>query len=165
MTGALHDWLLSASNALQNTSWALALAGSEWAYPLVQFVHFTGLSVWVCTNLALDLRLLGVGSKRQSAAQLADAVFLWNWVGFGIAVTGGFLLFSIAASGYVQNPAFDVKLGILVPIAVSLHIIVQRKARRWKSDSGTPAIAKAAGLTELLLWLSVITAAVLIPYF
>jgi hypothetical protein len=128
----------------------------------VQFVHFTGLSLWVCTNLVLDLRLLGIGSKRQSAAQLAEALFLWNWIGFGIAVTGGFLLFSIAAGGYVTNPAFEVKLGILVPVAVSLHIVVQRKVVRWKSES---TIAKAAGLTELLLWLSVIIAAVLIPYF
>ena len=162
---AVHAWLLSASNALQNTSWALALAHSDWAYPLVQFVHFTGLSLWVCTNLALDLRLLGIGSKRQSAAQLAAALLLWNWIGFGIAVTGGFLLFSIAAGGYITNPAFEVKLGLLVPVAVTLHIFVQRKARRWNSDSVMPAIAKAAGLTELVLWLSTITAAVLIPYF
>jgi hypothetical protein len=165
VTVAAYPWLVNAASALQHTSWAVALAYSDWAYPLVQFVHFTGLSLWICTNLALDLRLVGVGSKRQTAAQLARALLPWNWIGFIIAVTGGFMLFSITAAGYVTNPAFEVKLGILVPAAVLAHIAVQRKALRWTSDAETPAIARAAGFAEMALWLSVITAAVLIPYF
>ena len=34
----------------------------------------------------------------------------------------------------------------------------------WEKASKTPSVAKIAGFTELLLWLSVATAAVLIPY-
>jgi hypothetical protein len=37
------------------------------------------------------------------------------------------------------------------------------KTRAWGRLPDTPAVAKLAGLIELLLWLSVVTAAVEIP--
>ena len=149
---------------LQNRSFALAIAGSDWAYPLVQATHFTGLSLWVGTNVAVDLSLLGVGRESSTPLQLSDALFIWNWIGFGIAVTGGFLLFSISAETYLTNIAFLTKLGLLIPLGLVLHIVIQQKAPMWEGPPETPFLAKVAGLTELLLWLCVAAAAVLIPY-
>jgi hypothetical protein len=150
---------------LQNTSLAQSILGSSWAFPYVQLIHFSGLSLWVGTSALVDLRLLGVGKKSQTAAQLSDALFVWNWIGFGIAVLGGFLLFSTTATIYVRNPAFRVKLGVLIPLALFVHIVVQRKARVWGQEQETPVAAKLAGLAEVTLWLCVATAAVLIPSF
>jgi hypothetical protein len=149
---------------LQNRPFALAIAGSDWAYPFVQATHFTGLSLWVGTNVAVDLSLLGVGKKSPTPLQLSDTLFVWNWIGFCIAITGGFLLFSVSAETYLTNIAFLIKLGLLIPLAFVLHIVIQRKAPVWEKASETPALAKVAGFTELLLWLCVATAAVLIPY-
>ena len=149
---------------LQNRSFALAIAGSDWAYPLVQATHFTGLSLWVGTIVAVDLSLLGIGKKSLAPLPLSEALFIWNWIGFAIAVTGGFLLFSVAAETYVTNIAFLTKLGLLIPLGLVLHIVVQQKAPAWEKASETPRVAKVAGFTELLLWLCVATAAVLIPY-
>jgi hypothetical protein len=156
--------LVSFGNWLQNTSWALALATSDWAYPFVQATHFTGLSLWVGTSIAVDLSLLGIGNKGQAPSRLYDALFVWNWIGFAIAVTGGFLLFSVSAATYLINAAFLTKLGVLIPVALILHIVIQTKMRAWGQMSATPTAAKVAGLAELLLWLSVATAAVSIPY-
>jgi hypothetical protein len=161
----MYKLLLVFCHWLQNTPFVLALAGSTWAYPPVQATHFTGLSLWMGTNAALDLRLLGVVKGRQTISELSDALFVWNWIGFGIAVLGGFLLFSVSAEGYVANPAFRVKLGILIPVALALHIVNQRKARVWSQTPEPPPVAKLAGLTEMLLWFSVATAAVSIPDF
>jgi hypothetical protein len=149
---------------LQNRSFALAIAGSDWAYPLVQATHFTGLSLWVGTIVAVDLSLLGIGKKSLAPLPLSDALFLWNWIGFAIAVTGGFLLFSVSAETYVANIAFLTKLGLLIPLGLVLHIVVQQKAPAWEKALETPRVAKIVGFTELLLWLCVATAAVLIPY-
>jgi hypothetical protein len=156
--------LVSFGHWLQNTSWALAIATSDWAYPFVQATHFTGLSLWVGTNVAVDLSLIGVGNERQGPSQLSDALFVWNWIGFAIAVTGGFLLFSVSAETYLINIAFLMKLGLLIPVALVLHIVIQRKVRAWGQAADTPRVAKVAGWGELLLWLSVATAAVSIPY-
>jgi hypothetical protein len=150
---------------LENTQWALNISGSIWAYPYVQLIHFTGLSLWVGTNLALDLSLLEVGRRRQTPAELATSLFAWNWTGFVIAATGGFMLFATAATSFIINPAFRLKLGVLVPLALILHIVVQQKARTWGQTMETPAIAKVAGLAELLFWIGVATAAVSIPFF
>jgi len=149
---------------LQNRQFALAIAGSDWAYPFVQATHFTGLSIWVGTNVIVDLSLLGAGRKFSKSLQLSDTLFIWNWIGFGIAVVGGFLLFSVSAETYLANIAFLTKLGLLIPLGLALHIVVQQKAPAWQNALETPPLAKIAGLAELLLWLCVATAAVLIPY-
>ena len=156
--------LVNFGHWLQNRSFALAIAGSDWAYPFVQATHFTGLSLWVGTNVAVDLSLLGVGKKTTPALQISDALFIWNWIGFGVAVTGGFLLFSVSAETYLTNIAFLTKLGLLIPLGLVLHIVIQRKAPTWEKAPEPPSVAKLAGFAELLLWLCVATAAVLIPY-
>src|SRR5271156_1282648 len=154
------SFFMAIAKWLQGTSWALDISGSTWAYPFVQATHFSGLSLWLGTNLSLDLRLLGIGKKRQTASQLSDSLFAWNWIGFCIAVAGGFMLFASAATKYIPNPAFEIKLGILVPLGIVLHIINQLKARTWGQTMETPAVAKLSGLIEFLIWFAVITAAI-----
>ncbi len=153
------------SRYLQMTSWATAIRTSLWAYPFIQLIHFSGLSLWLGTNVAGDLRLLGVGRKTQTAAEVRDELFAWNWIGFCITILGGFLLFSARATMYIINPAFRMKLLMLVPVAILWHIFVQAKTRRWGQVAETPGVAKLAGLIELLLWISVVTAAVEIPNY
>ena len=161
----MYDLLVTFCKWLENTWWGTGARTTLWAYPFIQLIHFSGLSLWLGTNAAVDLRLLGLGRNRQTAAQLSEDLFAWNWTAFCIVILGGFLLFSATATTFVVNPAFRVKLGILVPTALVWHIIVQRKARVWGRTEKTPAVAKLAGLFELLLWLSVVTAAVEIPNF
>lgn len=161
----MYSFFMALAKWLQNTGWALDISGSTWAYPFVQLTHFTGLSLWIGTNLALDLRLVGIGSKRQTASELSTALFAWNWTGLGIAILGGFMLFSSAATKYIPNPAFEIKLGILVPLGILLHIVVQHKAHAWGRTEEVVAAGKVLGLLELLWWFGVITAAVSIPNF
>jgi hypothetical protein len=159
----MYQSLVTFAKWLESTWWGTGVRTSLWVYPFIQLIHFSGLSVWLGTNAAVDMRLLGAGKNRQTAAQLSDALFVWNWIGFCIVVLGGFLLFSATGSTYLANPAFQVKLGMLVPTALIWHIVVQQKTRTWGRAPDTPAVAKLAGLIELLLWISVVTAAVEIP--
>lgn len=161
----LDSSVVTFGNWLQHQSFALNVATSDWAYPFVQATHFTGLSLWIGTTVAIDLSLMGLGNRNQSPLQLFNALFVWNWLGFCIAVTGGFLLFSAAAATYVINPAFLTKLGFLIPVALILHIVIQTKMRQWGEQPVLPRAAKVAGLVELLFWIGVVTAAVSIPYF
>ena len=57
------------------------------------------------------------------------------------------------------------KLGVLVPVALFWHLVVQQKTRVWGQAQETLPMGKLAGLIELLLWISVVTAAVLIPNY
>lgn len=150
---------------LQATSMAQFMRSSLWVYPFIQLIHFSGLSLWLGTNIVGDLRLLNLGKKPQTALEVRDELFAWNWIGFCIVVLGGVLLFSVHATQYIVNPAFRVKLFMLIPVALVFHIFVQSKTRTWGRESETPPVARLAGLVELLLWLSVVTAAVEIPSY
>ena len=133
-------------------------------YPYVQTLHFTGLSFWLGTNIVVDLRLLGVG-KKQTAAGLSSALLPWNWIAFCIMFLGGFLLFSGTSTLYVVNTAFQYKLGLLFPLALAWHIVVQRRTTTWGQETDAPLVAKISALVEILLWLCVVSAAVEIPSY
>lgn len=150
---------------LESSRVGSGIGESTWAYPYIQLLHFTGLSIWMGTTIAVDLHLLGVVRREQTTAQLLKALILWNWIGFVILVTGGFLLFSTAATLFIMNPAFETKIGLLLPVALIWHILVQLKIRAWGQTMEPPNAAKVAGLVEILLWVSVATAATTIPYF
>lgn len=159
----MHDVLIAIAKWLEATPWGSMTREWTYAYPFVQLTHFTGLSIWLGTNFALDLRLLGLGKRRATAAELARELFVWNWIAFCIVLAGGFMLFSGLATTFIGNIAFQWKLGLFVPVALIWHIVVQRKAREWGLTKETPGIAKFAAITEILLWICVITAAVEIP--
>jgi hypothetical protein len=77
---------------------------------------------------------------------------------------GGFTLFSVSAGTFLINPAFEVKLGILIPTGLITHIFIQYKIHSWDKPPLVKPAAKYAGAFELFLWFCVATAAVLIPY-
>ena len=157
--------LIAFAKVLEDTPWGAGVRNSLWAYPYTQMIHFGGLSLWLGTNFALDLRLLGIGRRDATAAKVADDLFAWNWIAFCIVLLGGFLLFCSNAAAFVQNPAFEWKLGLFVPLALIFHIVVQRKARVWGKTMDLPASARLAGLAEILMWICVVTAAVMIPNY
>jgi hypothetical protein len=160
----MHDLLIDFAHWIQNTPFVLWLGESLYAYPFVQWTHFSGLSLWIGATLAVDFRLLGAGNKI-SFSDLADAVSLWKWVGLAIGVTGGFFLFSISATGYLENPAFRVKLFMVLPTALLWQVVVQWQLRVWRRLPQPPASAKVIALVDLLLWMGVMIAAIWIPNY
>ena len=147
----MHDAVLAACRWLESMPWAVTIRLSSWQYPVVLWAHFIGLSMFLATTVAVDLRLMGVGARRFSAAQLSRDLFAWNWIGFAVAFFGGFLLLSAEATTYAANLGFWLKLGVAFPLATIWHVVVQRKV------SGLGAWA---GLIEVVFWILVVTASV-----
>ena len=159
--GVLMSW----AQWLETSPWGYPVRTSQWLYPFIQLIHFSGLSLWIGTNLAVDMRLIGIRRSRSTAAQIQEQVFAWNWTGFAIVVLGGFLLFSASATTFLQNAAFLVKLKYLVPLALIWHIIVQVKTPQWGQSDRTALAGRLAGALEICLWMSVAMAAVPIPTY
>jgi hypothetical protein len=156
----MYDALLASCTWLENTPWGVTVRASSWMYPVVLWVHFLGLSMWLATSLTVDLRLMGVGARRQTAVELSNGLFAWNWIGFSVAFLGGFLLLSAEATTYLTNTGFRLKLAVLIPLALILHVVVQTKTRAWTQSEHTSAIGKWAGSIEFLLWISVVAASI-----
>ena len=157
----MYDAALAGSVWLESMPWSVAIRASAWMYPVVLWIHFVGLSMWLGTSLAVDVRLMGVGEWRSTAAELSDGLFVWNWIGFCVAFLGGFLLLSAEATVYVTNIGIWLKLAILFPLALIWHVIVQMKMAAWTRIEPASAIGRWAGLIEFLLWISVTAASVI----
>jgi hypothetical protein len=156
----MNDAVLAACRWLENTPWAATVRESALAYPVMQWIHFVGLSLWLGACLTVDLRLIGVGPRRQTSAELSRGLSAWKWIGLGIAFAGGFLLFSAYATMYVSNAAFVLKVAVLTPLAMIWHLVVQKRARTWPDAAHMSAFGRWAGVIELVLCMLVVTAAV-----
>src|SRR5690242_16140764 len=102
----MNEVVLAACRWLENTSWSAAIRESAVAYPVLQWVHFAGLALWLSACLTVDLRLMGIGPRRLTAAELSNSLSAWKWIGCAIASAGGLLLFSAYATMYVSNIMF-----------------------------------------------------------
>jgi len=143
---------------LEHSRWVTAISESGWMYPAVEILHFFSLFLLVGTIAVVDLRLLGFAGRGQSAAQLAEQLFPWTWIGLGLAVFSGFIMFASSASEFVLNTQFRIKM-LLTLLALVFGVIVQRNAGKWDMAPSRPIFARLAALVSLALWIGVILAA------
>ena len=53
--------------------------GPEWMSRLVESLRFIGFALSIATIAIVDLRLLGMAMRRQSANELAAGLRGWDW--------------------------------------------------------------------------------------
>ncbi len=137
---------------LVNSPWSHAMNSYEWLFPAVQSLHFIGFAMSIGTIAIVDLRLLGLGMRRQGPSELAADLAPWTHVGIAIMLTTGPLMFSTDAVAYHFNPSFQFKMACLM-LALLFHFTVHRRAVR---PDVPPIAAKLAAATSLLLWTAVV---------
>lgn len=134
--------------------------GPEWAFPLVESLHFMGLAFSIGTVAIVDLRLLGIGMRRQSASELAADLRIWTWIGLAVMLITGPLMFSADAVNYHSNPSFQFKMVCLV-MALVFHGTLHRRA----IGSATPSLSvKLSGAVSLVLWTCVVAGGRMIAF-
>ena len=137
---------------LVNSPWSHFMNSYEWVFPAVQSLHFIGFAMSIGTIAIVDLRLLGLGMRRQGPAELAADLAPWTHVGIAVMLTTGPLMFSTDAVAYHFNPSFQFKMACLM-VALLFHFTVHRRAVR---PDVPPIAAKLAAATSLLLWTAVV---------
>src|SRR6516165_4808449 len=145
MLASFFKWLTA-------SALASAMNNNEWAFPLVQSLHFMGFALSIGTIAIVDFRLLGLGMRRQDAAELAADLNRWTCAGIAVMLITGPLMFSTDAFAYHVNPSFQFKMVVLL-IALLFHFTLHRRAVRPDSS---PVAAKVAGAMSLLLWTTVV---------
>ncbi|TNC66612.1 hypothetical protein [Rubellimicrobium roseum] len=142
--------------ALEATALAQHLRASRWAYPLVNAGHVAGLGLLVGAVVPMDLRLLHLVPGPEPAAVVA---FLRPFAVAGLVMAGVFggLLFATAATDYVQNGWFRLKMALLAAALVNAGLHVRLGA------AGTRA-GQAIAAVSLLLWPLVLLAGRMIGY-
>jgi hypothetical protein len=145
---------------LTTSPWANAMNGPEWALPVVESLHFIGFAFSIGTIAIVDLRLLGLAMRGQSAAELAADLNRWTWAGFALMLITGPLMFSADAVRYHDNPSFQFKMVCLL-VAFLFHFTIHRKVTRAEIS---PLAAKLAGGLSLVLWTAVVAGGRMIAF-
>jgi hypothetical protein len=136
------------------------LNSSALVFPVLECCHIVGFALSIGTIAIVDLRLLGLGMRRQAAAELAADLAPWTLVGIAIMLTTGPLMFSTDAVAYHFNPSFQFKMTCLM-LALLFHFTLHRRAVR---PDVSPIAAKLAAVTSLLLWTAVVAGGRMIAF-
>src|SRR5215469_14101804 len=103
---------------IQNTGVFVSLRSSAYLYPVILALHLSAISLFGGMIVLTDLSLLGWIPRQISAAAVIDGLRVPKRVGFLVAATFGFLLFSCKAEQYCYNVYFRTKLLLFALVAV-----------------------------------------------
>ncbi len=138
------------------TALGAAVRNSLWLFPAIEAVHLLGLSLLGGALLVVDLRLLGVGLKRQTIAELAEQMRPWLLGALVVMGMTGLLLFLSEAIKCYYNDAFWMKITTL-PVALLFSFTVRA---RVAGTGGLDASMRTrlVGAISIALWFIVAAA-------
>jgi hypothetical protein len=143
---------------LENTSLALWVSGSYYAYPALLSLHIVGLAIVVGLSSMQNLKLLGLFSTLELESQ--SALVRLALTGFCLNLFSGLLLFSSQASYLVTSVPFLFKISFIAT-AMVVSVLIQSPI---KSVLRSGSSVKILALASLFLWSSAIIAGRLIAY-
>jgi hypothetical protein len=139
---------------------------SVWAWPVLESLHFMGMSVLIGTIGLFDLRLLGF-------ARGVPYTALHRMIPLGIGaytvnILTGLCFLSGMPDQYLWNPAFRFKVAFMVVAGLNVVFFYTRVFRRLEQlapDTPPPIGARLAGAVSLTMWIGVMSAGRLLTFF
>jgi len=160
--GAIAAWdTLAFCKWLEQTHVGSSIRQSLWLFPAIETAHLLGMAVLFVAVATLDLRLLGWFLRRARVSDLARRLLPWIWAAFALQVLTGILLFSSEAVKLYDNPAFRLKLFLILLAGVQalvFQLTAFRNLAAWDDRPTLPLGAKLSGALSLLLWTAIVTA-------
>jgi hypothetical protein len=135
--------------------------GESWWFPFLESIHVLTGTFVVGSILMVDLRLLGLAARRHAVSRIVQEVVPWTHGACAVSIVAGLGLFITRASHYAENPAFLVKMVLLVLAGVNMavfHMATAKNIERWDTAAVTSRSSRVAGVSSLLLWIGVMLA-------
>jgi hypothetical protein len=157
---AFGDWLAGtrASDTIQNVSWII---------PTVQTVHIVCIAIVISATFLVSLRVLGVFDRAQPLAMLSSRFLPWVWYALVVLLASGSILIVGEPSRSLTNPAFGLKMLMLLIVA-ALTAILQRPLATdgefWDASAQRRVIARSIAVLSLTLWSCIVFAGRWIAY-
>jgi hypothetical protein len=117
-----------------------------------QVIHVMGFILLLASLVLISLRLLGLILKQQTVPQVAREATRLIWIGLAMAVGTGILMFIGSPRHYFYNPAFDVKMLLLLAAVIVQALLFGRVAA---SEAQKPWLARTAVGLSLVFWFAV----------
>jgi hypothetical protein len=128
-----------------------AIRNSQWLFPVIESVHLLALVLIAGAVLVVDMRLLGLGLRRQPVAQLARDAQPWLIGGLMVMLPTGILLFLAEAIKCYYSPAFAVKMTSLL-LALIFTFTVRRKVAMADERPATRLWSRLVAVVSVALW-------------
>jgi hypothetical protein len=139
---------------LNHTHFSMFMRNSRWGFAIAEMVHLLGLAALGGSILVVDLRILGVGMRRQPVARLARELWPIIVAALIVMIGSGLLLMTAFPLKYYFSPAFRLKMLLLV-FAMVVYFALHRQIIRSSEESAIAARSKVAAVLSLSLWLGV----------
>ena len=143
----------------------LWIVSAYWVWPILEIIHFFGLSLLFGGLLVIDLRLAGHFRRLDPTAthSLIPVVL----TGFGLNLVTGVLFFFGDPLTYAYNAAFQLKMILIVVAGLNAALYYWKlspQMHTWTAQTTPPLVAKVVGYTSLALWTTILLCGRLIPY-
>jgi len=161
--GSYQAWLVGALSSVPPVA---AVMRTSWGWPIVESVHFIGLTLLFGTIAAWDLRLVGMAKRVPIAAfhRLVPLAVL----GFAINAASGSMFLLTEPNQYIYNPAFHFKLLFMVLAGLNVLVFYSTMFRRLVTlppGASPPFAARIVGAASLACWVAVIICGRLITFY
>src|SRR5580658_524296 len=118
--------LLHLAQWLDTTTIGNIIKESTLIFPIVEVFHLFGLTLLLGTITITDLRMLGIGMRRQSISTVATQLAPYSIWAAVVTIVTGILLFLSEVMKCYGNAAFPWKMWFLLA-GIVLYVFVQRK--------------------------------------
>jgi hypothetical protein len=152
---AIADFL----QGIEDTGIATSIRESALLFPLFESIHVIALSFVFGTVLFVDLRLLGLASRKVAVTRLTNDLLPWTWGAFALSAVTGLLLLSSTAVRYFDNTPLRFKFFFMALAGVNMlvfHFVTYKNVSSWDNAAVPPNPARLAGGLSILLWVLVI---------
>jgi uncharacterized membrane protein len=160
--------LYSICDSIENSGLLTDVRETPWVYPIIMSIHMVCIAVFGGMILMTDVRLLGLGFKDKTVAEVVGGLRPFKRIGFVVMVACGLLMAGSQASQYYQNPYFWTKMALLVLVGVHAMVFkptVYDHPEQLDKSPVLPTRAKAAAVISLTLWVSIPVCGRLIAYY
>ena len=147
---------------LVDTPLAAWVNSSAYIWPTLESIHFVSLCVLMGGLLVIDLRLIGF--YRERCASVLSFLMRLSLAAFAVNLITGFLFFTGNTPKYVDNPAFELKLALLIA-AGSNAIFYRIRLSHLAETEEVSWISISVGSLSLLLWSGVIICGRMITFY
>lgn len=160
--GPFQMWLVQTFSSATSVATFMRTA---WGWPVVESIHFVGLTLLFGSIAAWDLRLVGM-AKHVPIASFHRLV-PFAVLGFAINAASGSMFLMTEPDQYIYNPAFHFKLLFLglAGLNVMLFYLLMFRSGRSFDAGATPLFARISGTASLVCWTAVIICGRLITFY
>jgi hypothetical protein len=142
------------------------LMTSTWGWPIAEIIHFFGICLLFGAVGMFDLRMIGL--VRGISLTALHRLVPFGVLGFLLCVATGFLFVFAATDQYLYNPAWQLKMALLIIAGLNMALFYLTTSRRLAllgPEDSPPLAAQLFAAVSLLSWIGVITAGRVITAF